>query len=339
MPEPESLPSQLSASLAEWSAADLPAFRWRVTHPYVSRALHVLRWICAANPGLNDWRRIKPSMVQLYCRAHGHLKPATLRSYVKALRRWLRWLQRDDFQAPDIAGRLRSITPPETMPEPKVPDQVVIDELLSFAWQIYSGSRALYFTRPDGRRCLANMTHWAPGGFRLLLRLGLELGLRPWEAALLRWDEFDLRANPPRLQLRGHELRPLKTAFAATPLLVCPDLRAETLAYQGDVHRQRPVYPFAVADGRGSFKPPHYDSIWRALRQRFGLPWLNARALRRKFATDVRSQTPSIFDLATATRHVRLDTLNHYVSRSQGGVVDPKNGSVVKPGHRGAPSA
>lgn len=323
------LPRWLTEDLASWARADLPPFPYRATHPHVSRAKHVLVWICDRHE-LQAWHSIKPSWIQKFCADHPELKASTLASYLKSLRRWLRWHERDEPEIPALSPRLTRITPRGQHSDPDVLDEQQTQLLLQRARWIHAGSKVLCYSCGE-RLKRAWMNDWRPGAFRLFCLLGLEMGLRPWEAALLSWDELQIEGAQPFLQLKPNGLRPLKTPLAGTKLAITPAVHHALLEYRQVCDCP---YLFAVPDEKSAngWRPPNYDTIWKALREELGAPGLNARTLRRTFATNLSRRVPNLFQVAAATRHIRLQTLQHYVQLAGGDLVDPRNGGRMPGG-------
>lgn len=323
-----SLPAWLEADLATWARADLPPYPYRTTHPHVSRARNILAGILE-HQQLNRWCDVLPSSVQLFLRSQSTLKPGTLNSYLKSLRRWLRWHERDEQTVPRVSPRLAGLAPRDQQRDPEILTPAQRDRLLDRCEWVFAGSTAIRFTLPSGKQKRACMTDWPRGAFKLFVRLCLKMGFRPWEAALLSWPEVQLDIEQPLIRLIGHELRPLKTPMAGTRLLVPEPLLPALVEYR---ERCSAPYLFAVRCDRSAngWRPPNYDTIWRALREELELPGLNARTLRRTFATELARRTPNLFDVAAATRHVRVQTLQHYVQLAGGGVIDPKTGRRIE---------
>lgn len=330
----QTLPPSIQAELANWCSHDLPPKPYRHRHPYLSRVERVLRWICS-NYELTTWKDIRPSQVQAFVRAHDHLKPASLQSYVKGLRRWLRWHERDDFGAPIISTRLTGICPPVETDDPFVVEDSVWRYLLHRSRWVYAGSTALW-CHIGGRHRVASMNHWRRGGFYLWLTLGSQLGLRPWELAFLRVDEIHLtpatvngKQPPPHVALLNHQARARKTPLAGTKLLLQPGLVNELAAYLDNDLPGGMLFAVKNSSWPSGWQPPHYDQIWRALREETGLP-LNGYIVRRRHATRTVGNASSLFDAIRATRHARIETLlKHYVQRHGGRVVDPATGRLI----------
>lgn len=325
------------ADLAEWSRLDLRPRKYRRKHPYLSAAELVLRWLTSSFD-VACWRDVLPKHVQAFVRAHETLKPATLQSYVKALRKWLRWHERDEINAPILSSRMRGICPAVETDDPFVVEEEVWRYILHRSRWVYAGSTALKCQQGKRHR-VASMAHWRPGGFYLWLMLGSELGLRPWELAFLRRDEIHLDARVPHVMLINHAARDTKTALAGTRLKLTAELADELRAYldqplPGDTTAVRHGMLFAVRCKKApsGYKPPYYDQVWLALRQETGLP-LNGRIVRRRHATATAARNPNMFEVIRATRHARVETLvKHYLQRHGGKVIDPATGKMVESG-------
>ena len=318
------------ADLAEWSRLDLRPRTYRRKHPYLSAAELVLRWLCSEFD-VTSWKDVLPSRVQAFVRAHDSLKPATVQTYVKALRKWLRWHERDDISAPILSSRLRGLCPAVETDDPFVVEDDVWRYILHRARWVFAGSTALKCHQGKRYR-VASMAHWRPGGFYLWLVLGSELGLRPWELAFLRRDEVHLDAAVPHVQLINHEARGMKTPLAGTRLALSAALVDELRSYL-DQHLPGDLL-FAVRSRKSpsGWKPPYYDQVWLALREETGLP-LNGRIVRRRHATNTAAANPNMFEVIRATRHARVETLaKHYLQRHGGKVIDPKTGRMIDSG-------
>lgn len=324
----QALPSWVMEDLAAWAAVDLPAYKQRREHPLLSHAKLVLVWIAARYP-IAHWHELRVSMVQAWLAAHPNLKPSTLHSYVKAVRKWLRWHERDEIDKPILSARLQGVCPQARLDDPFVVDEDTWQRILQRAHWVYAGSTGLRCTL-GGRRRVAFMGDWQRGGFVLWLTLGAELGLRPWELAFLRRDELHLdtrNGRVPHIRLLDHEARNRKTVFAGTRLQLSADLVDALCRY---LARLDGDYLFARPSDRSpsGWRAPNYDQIWKALREEFDLP-VNGRIIRRRHATCTAARNPNLFEVSKATRHARLDTLRHYLQRTGGAVVDPKTGKLV----------
>jgi hypothetical protein len=317
----------LKTDLEQWARLDLPAYRHRDKHPMLSRAIRVLGWI-NQHYQLTRWTDLRPSMIQAFIQAHPDLEAATHHSYVKAIRRWLRWHERDDFDAPVISARLQGICPKTTTDEPFVVDEDTWRHLLHRARWVFKGSTAVRCTQGKRDR-IAFMGHWRPGGFYLWLTLGSELGLRPWELAFLHRDEIHLDVKPAHIRLIDHTARARKTPLAGTPLKLSPCVQRELADYMA-ANPGPMVFAVPSATTPSGWEPPNYDQVWAAFRAEFGLPNLNGRVVRRRHATRLASTQPNVFDAIKATRHARLDTLRHYLQRHGGHVIDPATGKAVE---------
>ncbi len=321
------IPMWLANDLQQWASLDLPAYRHRDKHPMHSRAIRVLSWIMANYP-VERWTDFRPSMIQAFIQAHPDLEAATHHSYVKAIRRWLRWHERDDFTAPVISARLQGICPKTTTDEPFVVDEGTWERLLHRARWVFKGSTAIRYSQGKRQR-IAFMGHWRPGAFYLWLILGSDLGLRPWELAFLHRDEIHLDAKPAHIRLIDHEARARKTPLAGTPLAISPNVQAELADYMAG-NPSPMLFAIRSATAPCGWEPPNYDQIWGAFREEFGMPELNGRVVRRRHATRLAATQPNVFDAIKATRHARLDTLRHYLQRHGGHVIDPATGKPVE---------
>jgi hypothetical protein len=325
MEKTQALPKWLAEDLTAWAAVDVPAYKQREKHPLLSHCTRLLSWLYLHHP-FNEWSEIRPGHVQAFIQAHPDLKASTVHSYVKALRKWLRWHERDEVDKPILSARLKGICPKRDTDDPFVPDEATWNRLLQRTHWIFAGSSALKLTLGSRRR-VAFMGDWRKQGFHLFCRLGAELGLRPWETAFLHAEEIHLNARPPHIRLQDRPTRGRKTALAGTPLRLPDSLASCLAAYMKDLPEHGYLFALPCEKTPCGFRAPHYDQIWAALREEFGLP-LNARMLRRLFATRLAGKA-DLFDVIRATRHNNVETLlRHYLQRHGGSVVDPQTGKL-----------
>lgn len=309
--------------ISAWASLDLPYYPQRRKHPIQSRAELVLFWIDDLHD-LRQWQDFRPFMLADFMRHHQRLQASTLQAYGKAVRRWLRWHERNDVTAPILSTRCAGLAPKNTSADPFIPDASTWTRLLHRSRWIHRGSRSLSYTVGNRTRvpCMAD---WPHGAFTLWLLLGSELGLRPWELAFLHRSELERSGAHFTVKLKNHEARSRKTPLAGTPLLV-PAPTSVLLAKHLDENPGEYLFAIPSDNAPSGWRPPNYDQIWAALRQEFGSAELNGRILRRMHATAVSRANPNILEVATATRHVRLDTLRHYVQRHGVRVIDPSTG-------------
>lgn len=328
MPNLPHLPKKMLLELTGY-AASLPQHRLSRTHPYVSSARRVLAYF-AETFGIKSAKKIVPRMCSRYVNDRPRLKPSSIATEFKRLRKFLRFLEEHDLKMPVLSSRMMFKAPIVHVGAPFVLTEAEFTNIFKRTHWFVEGNR-IEFTRNDGQKDTTLCKGWLSGGFPLMLTLGVNLGLRPYEAVMLSWDELKIDHRTPHLQIADNGIRKPKTLDSTRKLALSEELVKLITTYRDNHLEARAKYLFALPSETApcGWRHPQYCLLWKVLRQEFELPNLNARFMRRNFCTTIAHATKDPYIAIKSTRHSTPRPLKHYVDRGRNDIIDPRTGKSI----------
>jgi integrase len=149
-------------------------------------------------------------------------------------------------------------------------------------------------------------------------------GMRKLEALGLRWEDADLRANPPKVRIVGHATRPLKTDDSEGELALHPILARILVQWRAWLHRSGNewlrstpwIFPNVNGAGKGWWEagPVGHKPLDRikAVGERCGVNNLTIAAFRKTIGTFARRWDLTPEEIRDWFRHTRLETQQWY---------------------------
>ncbi|MDC1142928.1 hypothetical protein OAU50_07535, partial [Planctomycetota bacterium] len=259
----------LSVSIREdvfrWLESDLTPSTQTKYPTAFNRCIAILSWLCA-NKMIVHWYDIRPSMIQMWANSEDAPSIRSCHDYVKGLRKWLAWHERDEIDRPILSTRIKGILPPVMNHNPFFLEPEQWQTLIQRSHWVFKGSRAITYTDSDGRNRVADMVEWPKGLFSLWLRLSYETGMRPWEVSFLSWNELFLQDDLPFAVVVGNSARSPKTSESSRPIKLT-QFTSNALRDLKENASHEFVFAVPTTVNACGWRARRYSQIWRSFRQ------------------------------------------------------------------------